>query len=163
MSIDSHKNNLNTFSLIEHCPVCGKETKIISTDNSSYEVCDNPFCKGQLLFRLTHFASRDCMNIKGLSEKTMEQFIEKGIITSLEDIYSLEFHKDEILKLPKFGQKKYDNLIQAIEESKHVKLSNFITALGIPNVGKSTAISLAKTFKTSTGMFPSPNLGLSLK
>lgn len=148
LSIDSHKNNLNTFSLIEHCPVCGKETKIISTDNSSYEVCDNPFCKGQLLFRLTHFASRDCMNIKGLSEKTMEQFIDKGIITSLEDIYSLEFHKDEILKLPKFGQKKYDNLIQAIEESKHVKLSNFITALGIPNVGKSTAISLAKTFKT---------------
>ena len=148
LSIDSHKNNLNTFSLIEHCPVCGKETKIISTDNSSYEVCDNPFCKGQLLFRLTHFTSRDCMNIKGLSEKTMEQFIEKGIITSLEDIYSLEFHKDEILKLPKFGQKKYDNLIQAVEKSKHVKLSNFITALGIPNVGKSTAISLAKTFKT---------------
>lgn len=148
LSIDSHKNNLNTFSLIEHCPVCGKETKIISTDNSSYEVCDNPFCKGQLLFRLTHFASRDCMNIKGLSEKTMEQFIDKGIITSLEDIYSLEYHKDKILKLPKFGQKKYDNLIQAVEKSKHVKLSNFITALGIPNVGKSTAISLAKTFKT---------------
>ena len=152
LSIDSHKNNLNTFSLIEHCPVCGKETKVISTDNSSYEVCDNPFCKGQLLFRLTHFASRDCMNIKGLSEKTMEQFIEKGIITSLEDIYSLEFHKDEILKLPKFGQKKYDNLIQAIEESKHVKLSNFITALGIPNVGKSTAISLANTFTTIDGL-----------
>ena len=152
LSIDSHKNNLNTFSLIEHCPVCGKETKVISTDNSSYEVCDNPFCKGQLLFRLTHFASRDCMNIKGLSEKTMEQFIDKGIITSLEDIYSLEYHKDEILKLPKFGQKKYDNLIQAIEESKHVKLSNFITALGIPNVGKSTAISLANTFTTIDGL-----------
>ena len=152
LSIDSHKNNLNTFYTIGQCPVCGKETKIISTDNSSYEVCDNPFCKGQLLFRLTHFASRDCMNIKGLSEKTMEQFIDKGIITSLEDIYSLEYHKDEILKLPKFGQKKYDNLIQAIEKSKHVKLSNFITALGIPNVGKSTAISLANTFTTIDGL-----------
>lgn len=152
LSIDSHKNNLNTFYTIGQCPVCGKETKIISTDSSSYEVCDNPFCKGQLLFRLTHFASRDCMNIKGLSEKTMEQFIEKGIITSLEDIYSLEYHKDEILKLPKFGQKKYDNLIQAIEESKHVKLSNFITALGIPNVGKSTSTSLANTFTTIDGL-----------
>lgn len=152
LSIDSHKNNLNTFYTIGQCPVCGKETKIISTDSSSYEVCDNPFCKGQLLFRLTHFASRDCMNIKGLSEKTMEQFIDKGIITSLEDIYSLECHKDEILKLPKFGQKKYDNFIQAIEESKHVKLSNFITALGIPNVGKSTAISLANTFTTIDGL-----------
>lgn len=152
LSIDSHKNNLNTFYTIGQCPVCGKETKVISTDSSSYEVCDNPFCKGQLLFRLTHFASRDCMNIKGLSEKTMEQFIDKGIITSLEDIYSLEYHKDEILKLPKFGQKKYDNLIQAIEESKHVKLSNFITALGIPNVGKSTAISLANTFTTIDGL-----------
>lgn len=143
-----HYDNSKNIIPPTTCPICGSKTYF----ENDILYCSNDLCDGRLLQKLTHFASRDCMNIKGLSEKTMEQFIEKGIITSLEDIYSLECHKDEILKLPKFGQKKYDNLIQAIEESKHVKLSNFITALGIPNVGKSTAISLANTFTTIDGL-----------
>lgn len=140
------KHSEDSINIIppKKCPICGSNVYF----EGDILYCSNELCGGRLLQRLTHFASRDCMNIKGLSEKTMEQFIDKGIITSLEDIYSLEYHKDEILKLPKFGQKKYDNLIQAIEESKHVKLPNFITALGIPNVGKSTAINLANTFAT---------------
>ena len=84
------------------------------------------------------------MNIVGLSEKSIEKFIEKGFIKSILDIYSLDKYKKEIVHMEGFGLKSYNKLIDSIEKSKQCKLENFIYALGIPNVGLQTAKNIVK-------------------
>jgi DNA ligase (NAD+) len=95
---------------------------------------------------IAHFASRDAMDIEGFSEKTAEQLIDDLGISDLADLYSLTF--DQLIGLERFGKKKAENLLAAIEGSKRVSLGRFIYALGIHNVGKETAKDLARTFKT---------------
>ena len=95
---------------------------------------------------ISHYCNRDAMNIVGLSEKTIEKFIEKGFIKSILDIYSLDKYKKEIIHMEGFGLKSYNKLIDSIEKSKQCKLENFIYALGIPNVGLQTAKDICKYF-----------------
>jgi DNA ligase (NAD+) len=94
---------------------------------------------------IVHFGSREAMNIEGFSEKTAEQLFEKLDLKSIADLYRLK--KEDLLTLEKFGDKKAQNLLNAIEKSKDCDLPSFIYSLGIPNVGKKTATDLAKTFK----------------
>lgn len=131
----------NTLEIPCKCPVCGHETNIKISDNAEFLMCENPNCKAQLVQKIKHYCSRNAMNIEGLSEKTIEKFIEKGYLSSIEDIYKLQ-DKTEIKRLEGFGVKSFNNLVNNIEKSKKCKLENFIYALGIPNVGKTTA----KTF-----------------
>ena len=93
---------------------------------------------------ISHYCNRDAMNIVGLSEKTIEKFVEKGFIKSILDIYSLDKYKKEIIHMEGFGLKSYNKLIDSIEKSKQCKLENFIYALGIPNVGLQTAKNIVK-------------------
>ena len=95
---------------------------------------------------ISHYCNRDAMNIVGLSEKSIEKFIEKGFIKSMLDIYSLDKYKKEIIYMEGFGLKSYNKLIDSIEKSKQCKLENFIYALGIPNVGLQTAKDICKYF-----------------
>ena len=95
---------------------------------------------------ISHYCNRDAMNIVGLSEKSIEKFIEKGFIKSILDIYSLNKYKKEIIHMEGFGLKSYNKLIDSIEKSKQCKLENFIYALGIPNVGLQTAKDICKYF-----------------
>ena len=95
---------------------------------------------------ISHYCNRDAMNILGLSEKSIEKFIEKGFIKSILDIYSLDKYKKEIIHMEGFGLKSYNKLIDSIEKSKQCKLENFIYALGIPNVGLQTAKDICKYF-----------------
>ena len=95
---------------------------------------------------ISHYCNRDAMNIVGLSEKSIEKFIEKGFIKSILDIYSLDKYKKEIIHMEGFGLKSYNKLIDSIEKSKQCKLENFIYALGIPNVGLQTAKDICKYF-----------------
>ena len=90
-------------------------------------------CKPQMVKSIVHFASREAMNIAGFSEKTAEQLFEKLDIRSIADLYKLK--KEELLTLEKFGEKKAQNLLDAVEKSKTPELYRFIYALGIPNVG----------------------------
>ncbi|MBO3356141.1 NAD-dependent DNA ligase LigA [Clostridium perfringens] len=131
----------DTLEIPSKCPVCGHETNIKISDNAEFLMCENPNCKAQLVQKIKHYCSRNAMNIEGLSEKTIEKFIEKGYLSSIEDIYKLQ-DKTEIKRLEGFGVKSFNNLVKNIEKSKECKLENFIYALGIPNVGKTTA----KTF-----------------
>lgn len=133
----------DTLEIPSKCPVCGHETNIKISDNAEFLMCENPNCKAQLVQKIKHYCSRNAMNIEGLSEKTIERFIEKGYLSSIEDIYKLQ-DKTEIKRLEGFGVKSFNNLVKNIEKSKECKLENFIYALGIPNVGKTTAKTLVE-------------------
>lgn len=126
-----------------HCPACGTELEW----DGIHLYCPNSLsCKPQLVRLMAHFASRDAMNIEGFSEKTAEQFVDELGVKDLADLYELTY--EQLVGLERFGKKKAENLLQAIETSKQIPLSRFIYALGIHNVGKETAKDLARTFKT---------------
>jgi DNA ligase (NAD+) len=93
------------------------------------------------------------MNIDGLSEATIEKFIDAGFIKSFVDIYHIDKYKDEITTMEGFGEKSYNNLIKSLEKSKNVRLSNFLVALGIPNVGKDASKKIEKICKGSFEKF----------
>ncbi|MBV1757412.1 MAG: NAD-dependent DNA ligase LigA [Dethiosulfatibacter sp.] len=131
----------------DKCPYCG--TKLIQ-EGVHYFCVNKLSCKPQLIASIVHFASRDAMNIEGFSEKTAEQFVDQLDLKSISDIYSLD--KDILLTLERFGDKKADNLIKAIENSKKCKLNHLIYALGIPNVGIKTATDLSDCFKSYEGI-----------
>lgn len=126
------------------CPVCGTQTTIQNTDNSEILVCTNPDCAAKKLAQFTHFVSRNCMNIDGLSERTLEVFISKGYIKIFRDIYDLHKYRDELIHLDGFGPKSIDKLLASIEKSRNVKLENFIAALGIDGIGLSAAKTISK-------------------
>lgn len=136
----------DTLEIPSKCPVCGHNTNIKISDNAEFLMCENPNCKAQLVQKIKHYCSRNAMNIEGLSEKTIEKFIEKGYLNSIRDIYKLK-NKIEIKRLEGFGVKSFNNLVKNIEKSKECKLENFIYALGIPNVGKTTAKTLVEFSK----------------
>jgi DNA ligase (NAD+) len=125
----------------EHCPACGSSL----VKDGVHIFCKNSLsCKPQLVKSIVHFSSREAMNIKGFNEKTALQFFEVLNIREISDLYYIE--EEQLLELDKFKEKKAKNLITAIEKSKDCTLDSFIYALGIPNVGKKTAIDLARTF-----------------
>lgn len=129
----------NTYELIDICPSCGNKLIIKNTGAANVLYCDNENCPSKKLAQFTHFVSRNCANIDGLSEKTLEQFISKGYIHTFEDIYHLSDYRNELVRLDGFGKKSIDKLLESIEKSRNIKLENFIAALGIPDVGLSTA------------------------
>ncbi len=126
-----------------NCPYCGTEL----VQNGVHIFCPNTLsCKPQLIAAMTHFASRDAMNIEGFSEKTITQLIDELDISEIGDIYELKY--EDLITLPGFKEKRTENLLNAIESSKNPNLSNFIYAIGIGNVGIKTSNDLATHFKT---------------
>ena len=142
--IDDNLTRSNTLVIPKKCPCCGTETVIKDTDNSQVLMCINQNCSAKKIAQFTHFVSRNCMNIDGLSEKTLESLILHGFIHNFIDIYYLSNHKQQLIQLNGYGQKSIDNLLKSIEDSRNVKLENFIAALGIPNIGLSAAKTISK-------------------
>lgn len=141
------KDNLtksNTLVTPSKCPVCGQEVVIRKDMQSEFLYCPNLSCKGKLVQSIKHYCSRNAMNIQGLSEKTIEKFVDKGFIKNIVDLYFLSNYKKEIISMEGFGVKSYEKLIKSIEKSRYCKMENFIFALGIPNIGLSTAKDLVK-------------------
>lgn len=125
------------------CPSCGTEL----VEDGAYIVCPNStFCNPQIVSRITHFASRNAMDIEGLNEKTVISMVDMLDVSDVSDIYRLD--RQDLLKLPLFGEKKTMKLLDAIEKSKERELHRFIFALGIYEVGVRTARDLAKHFNT---------------
>lgn len=131
------------------CPVCGGVTSIKQDNESEVLVCTNPDCIGKKLARFTHFVSRKCMNIDGLSERTLELLISNNLIRNFRDIYHLKEHVGKLCTIDGMGKKSVENLINSVEKSRDVKLENFIAALGIPNIGLSAAKAISKKFNGS--------------
>ncbi len=132
------------FKMPDRCPVCGSHV-----EREGDEValrCTSLYCRAQLVEKIFHFASRGGMDIEGLGYKTVELFIEKGLIKDISDLYNLPSKKAEIIEIDRMGEKSFINLANAIENSKKRDLSRIIFALGIFNIGDNTASLLAAHF-----------------
>ena len=139
------------------CPVCGMETSPMITCSGDrdveVEMCTNPDCAVKQVKKFVHFCERDCMDIIGLSEKTLEKFIEKGFIENLADLYMLDTFEHNIAAMDGFGQKSYDNIWKSIQKSRKTTFVPFIHALGIPMVGKGQAKLFDKAYKGDVKKF----------
>ena len=130
------------------CPVCGGPTQIKQLNDVKSLYCVNPECQAKHVKSFAHFVSRDAMNIDGLSEATLEKFIQKGFLKTFKDLYHLERYHDEIIEMDGFGQKSYDRLIESANASRKTTLARFIYGLGIANVGLSNAKMIVKQLKS---------------
>ena len=144
--IDDNLTRSNTLTIPDTCPCCGSKAEVKYTDNSKFLMCTNPNCSAKLLAKFTHFVSRNCANIDGLSEKTLESLISRGFLHSFKDIYHLKQYWDELIQIEGLGRKSVTTLLESIEKSRDIKLENFIAALGIPNVGLSAAKTISNYF-----------------
>ena len=126
------------------CPICGQPTRIVKENDSEVLVCENPNCKGKLLGRLVHAASRNALDIENLSESTIEKFINLGWLNSIKDIYHLSDHENEMKILEGFGKKSVEKLLSSIEKSRNTSLERFIYSLSIPLIGKSASKDISK-------------------
>lgn len=128
----------------QKCPVCGYETKVQQDNNSKVLICNNPNCKGKLLGKLTHFVSKNAMNIDGLSEATLQFLIDRRWVNSFEDLYKLDYYRESWKDYDGFGDKSVDKILDSIEKSRTTTLDRVINAVSIPNIGKQTAKDIAK-------------------
>lgn len=125
------------------CPFCGSDVK----KDGSYIYCTNHDCSGRQESKLRNFVGKEGLDIVGLGGKTIETFIEKEIVKSYSDILHLNDIRDEILALPKFGEKKLDKILESFEKSKNAPLSKVLTSLSIRNVAVDKSLKLAREFK----------------
>ncbi|MDH6428605.1 MULTISPECIES: NAD-dependent DNA ligase LigA [unclassified Paenibacillus] len=126
----------------EDCPACGYPLEM----RGAHLFCNNKLnCRPQIISRITHFASRDAMDIETFSEKTAGQLYDELNVHDSADLYELNF--EQLVQLNRFGEKKAQNLLQALEDSKGRDLASFLFALGIPNTGKATTKMLADHFR----------------
>lgn len=138
----------NTIEIPKLCPVCGYYTSVEQPNDTIVLMCTNPNCKAKLIKKFAHYTSRDCMNIEGLSEATLEKFIDKGFLKEIIDLYYLEQYRDKIINMNGFGVKSYNKLITNIEASRtNVSIPNFIKALGIDGIGKSVGKLIAEYYE----------------
>lgn len=135
------------------CPICGQPTKIVKENDSEVLYCTNEACKGRLLGKLSHAASKNALNIDGLSESTIEKFINLGWLNSIHDIYYLTTHENEMKTLEGFGDKSVEKLLSSIEKSRNTSLERFIYSLSIPLVGKSASKMIAEATDYDLGKF----------
>lgn len=128
------------------CPACAEEAKIRCENEVEALYCTNPECPAKKIKAFTLFASRDAMNIDGLSEATLEKFIAKGFIHEFSDIFRIEKHRDEIVEMEGFGEKSFQNLQNSIERAKETTLPKVIYSLGISNIGLANAKVICRHF-----------------
>lgn len=145
--------DVSYINIPDKCPICGQPTKIVKDNNSEVLVCTNDNCKGKLLGKLTHAASKNALNIDGLSGSTIEKFINLGWLNSIEDIYYLSVHKNEMKTMDGFGKKSVEKLLASIEKSRNTSLERFLYALSIPLLGKSVSQDIAKACNQSLDTF----------
>ncbi|WP_046227722.1 NAD-dependent DNA ligase LigA [Paenibacillus dauci] len=138
----SEENDGEEIVYPENCPACGFPLE----QRGAHLFCNNKLgCEPQIVARITHFASRDAMDIETFSVKTATQLQSELQVREPADLYTLQF--DDLVSLERFGERKASNLLQAIEDSKTRDLASFLYALGIPNTGKTTTRMLAEHYR----------------
>ena len=141
------------INIPDTCPICGADTKIVQENDSKVLICTNDNCKGKLLGKLSHFCSKNAINIEGMSEATLQFLINKGWIKSFKDIYKLDYYRQNWKEYDGFGDKSVDKLLDAIENSRKTTLDKFIYSLSIPQIGRSASKDIAKYCHNSIDKF----------
>lgn len=131
------------------CPVCGTPTEIEDDNGVETLHCPNPDCPARRIKAFTHFVSRNAMNIEGLSEATLEKFIDEGILKDFADIFHLERWRDQIVAMEGFGEKSFDNLLAAVQKAADTTPARLLLSLGIPNIGAANAKMIAAECKNN--------------
>ena len=147
MIIPQIAQNLTRSSNIKvpsECPVCGKKTFVHEENGVKVLVCENEECLAKKIKSISHFVSRDAMNIDGMSEATIEKLVEKGLLHGLAGLFTLSKYKDEITEMEGFGKRSFEKLVQAAENAKKTTVARFVYSLGIPNIGLSNAKMVCK-------------------
>ncbi len=144
--INENLTGSNTVEIPCQCPVCGGKTEIRQMNEVQSLYCTNPECAAKRIKAFTLFVSRDALNIDGLSEATLEKFIDRGFIREFADLFHLENYRDEIVQLEGFGEKSFQNLQDSIEAARNTTLPRLIYGLGIANIGVANAKMLCKYF-----------------
>ena len=128
------------------CPVCGKGTRISTEGDVKVLYCMNPDCLAKKIKSFSLFVSRDAMNMEGLSEATMEKWINEGFLKEPADLFKLARHKDAIVNMEGFGEKSYENLSASIDKARTTTAERLLYSIGIPNIGVATAKLITKAF-----------------
>lgn len=150
-AVDDNLTRSNTCTVPEVCPYCGQPLKLMAVGNSTQRDlwCFNVNCAGKKLEKFERFCSKECMNVKGISEATLEVLLKRGVISEYVDIYTkIEQEKARISNWEGFGAKSVNQMVTAINSSRHTTLARFINALGINGIGKAQAKILALKFGT---------------
>lgn len=135
------------------CPCCGQPTRIHENNDTKTLFCDNPDCETRRLRKFVHFASQKAMDIEGLSEATIERLVGKGWLHSPMDIYGLNEHQTDIMKMDGFGEKSWQRLWEAIQRSRETTFERYLIAMDIPMIGNTASRALAQRFHSSLEEF----------
>jgi len=146
VKIEKRKAGSKKFQFPNHCPVC--HSKIFRSEGEANYYCENSECPAQVKGRIEHFASRGALDIDGLGEAVVDQFVQLGILKNCADLYDLHNYHEKILLLGRWGEKSAQNLFHAIEESKTRPFGRVVYALGIRHIGTSIAQLLVDNFNT---------------
>lgn len=155
-AIDENLTMSGTFEPPSACPCCGKVTEIHNENGTKTLHCTNPDCEAKLLSKLSHAASKNALNIDGLSEATLEYMIEELGVKSIKDLYRIPFYKEVYerwIETPGFGKRSVDKLRDAIEKSRNTTLERFLYAQSINLIGKTASKDIAKYCKGSIDTF----------
>ena len=144
VKLDRRKEDSVPFKIIENCPMCN--SVLIRKDANHY--CKNEHCPSRKIESLIHFSSRDAMYIEGFGESIVEDFYNLGYLKNIDDFYTLDKYKDELMLLEGFGEKSISKLLESASNSKKNSLERLLFGLGIRYVGKKTAKILSKYYKT---------------
>ncbi len=128
------------------CPVCGGVTEIHSENGVRTLYCTNPECQAKKIKRFSLFVSRDAMNIDGLSEATLEKFVDAGFVREFADLFYLDRYRDQIVSMEGFGEKSYENLQAALLRARETTMARFVYGLGITGIGVAGAKVLCRAF-----------------
>lgn len=140
---EKRPENAKSVTFPKHCPVC--ESEVIQLEGEAVARCSGGlFCAAQRKEAIKHFASRKAMDIDGLGDKLVESLVDEGYIKSVADLYKLT--RFQVASMDRMAEKSADNLLGALEKSKTTKLSSFVYALGIREVGETTARTLSNAF-----------------
>ena len=142
-------SSAETIEIPKTCPICGGDTSIHKDNDSEVLYCNNPNCSGKLLNRFKHFVGKKGLDIKGISEATIEKLMDWGWLNTYQDIFLLKEHREQWIKKPGFGVTSVDKILNTIEETKeNVTLDKIIAAAGIPEIGSRVAKDLAQHYET---------------
>lgn len=145
-AIDRDDDSVEYIQPPKRCPVCGMPVEVKQDNNTKFLVCGHDGCNGKLVAQLTHFASKNAMDIDGLSESTIEKLVNAGILSSIMDIYELYIRQNDMAKIDGLGEKLVDKLLKSIDDSKVTTLDRYIYSLSIPLIGRTASKAIGNYF-----------------